>query len=106
MKDPNLKIKDTLGFKNKLIDKYMSEGIDIKSNFTNFTPKDTVVQGKSNMTGPKSPLVSANLNFNKNVKNAGLENAIPNRTVTIAQPSRMNYIIQGLFSKSEITNKK
>ncbi len=102
MKYPNKKIKDTLGFKNNLIDKYMSQGIDIKSNFPNFTPKDTVVQGKSNMTGPKSPLVSANLNYNKNVKNAGLGNALPNRSVTIGQPSRMSYIIQGLYSKDKI----
>jgi len=102
MKEPNQKIKDTLGFKNKLIDKYMNQGIDIKSNFPSFTINDTVVQGQSNMTGPKSPLVSANLNYNKNLQNAGLGNASPNRSVTIGQPSRMNYIIQGLYSKGKI----
>jgi hypothetical protein len=102
MKDPNQKIKDTLGFKNKLIDKYMSQGIDIKSNFPSFTTKDTVIQGKSNMTGPNSPLVSANKNYMQNKKNAGLGNALPNRSVTIGQPNRMSYLIQGLYSKDKI----
>ena len=101
MKDPNQKIKDTLGFKNSLIEKHMKQGIDIKSNFPYFTINDTVVQGESNMTGPKSPLVSANLDFNKNVKKAGFEKAIPNRTVTIGQPNRMKYIIQGIYSKDK-----
>ena len=102
MKDPNQKIKDTLNFKNKLIEKYMSQGIDIKSNFPSFTPKDTVIQGQSNMTGPNSPLVSANKNYMQNKKNAGLGNALPNRSVTIGQPNRMSYIIQGLYSKDKI----
>ena len=102
MKDPNLKIKDTLGFKNKLIDKYMSQGIDIKSNFPSFTTKDTVIQGQSNMTGSNSPLVSANKNYNKNLQNAGLGNASPNRSVTIGQPNKMSYVIQGLFNKDKI----
>ena len=106
MKDPNLKIKDTLGFKNKLIDKYMSQGIDIKSNFPSFTTKDTVIQGKSEPGTPKnffqSPLVSANKNYNKNVNNAGLGNTRPDRNVTIGQPNRMSYVIQGLFNKDKI----
>lgn len=102
MKDPNQKIKDTLGFKNKLIDKYMSQGIDIKSNFPSFTTKDTVIQGQSNMTSSNSPLVSANKNYMQNKKNAGLGNALPNRSVTTGQPNRMSYIIQGLYSKDKI----
>ena len=56
------------------------------------------------MTGPKSPLVSANLNYNKNLQNAGLGNASPNRSVTIGQPNRMSYVIQGLYSKDKIDN--
>lgn len=102
MKDPNLKLKDTLGFKNKLIEKYLSQGIDIRSNFPSFTINDTVVTGESNPTGSNSPLVSANKNYNQNLQNAGLGNASPNRSVTVGQPSRMNYIIQGMFSKNKI----
>ncbi len=102
MKDPNLKLKDTLGFKNKLIEKYMNQNIDIRSNFPSFTINDTVVKGESNPTGPNFPLVSASKNYNKNLQNAGLGNASPNRTVTISQPSRMNYVIQGMFSKNKI----
>lgn len=114
MKDPNLKIKDTLDFKNKiafknsLIEKYMSQGIDVKSNFPNFKPNDTIVEGKSDMSGPKnffqSPLVSAKINYDKNVNNAKLGNARPDRTVTIGQPDKMSYVIQGLFNKDKIDN--
>ena len=110
MKDPNLKIKDTLDFKNKiafknsLIEKYMSQGIDIKSNFPNFKPNDTIVEGKSDMSGPNVPLVSAKINYDKNVNNARLGNARPDRTVTIGQPNKMSYVIQGLFNKDKIDN--
>lgn len=102
MKDPNQKIKDTLNFKNKLIEKYMSQGIDIKSNFPTFKPKDTVIEGKSNITSTDFPIVSASKDYVQNKKNAGLENALPNRSVTIAQPNRMSYKIQGLYSKDKI----
>ncbi len=103
MNDPLKKIKDTLGFNNKLIDKYLSIGIDVKNNFPNFNKdKDTIIQGKSNITGEKSPLVSANKNYMQNKKNAGLGNALPNRSVTTGQPNRMSYIIQGLYSKDKI----
>ena len=102
MKDPNQKIKDTLNFKNKLIEKYMSQGIDIKSNFPTFKPKDTVIEGKSNITSADFPIVSASKNYTQNKKNAGLENALPNRSVTTGQPNRMSYIIQGLYSKDKI----
>lgn len=56
-----------IGFKNNLIKKYMERGIDVKSDFPNLKPGDTIIS-----SGPSQSYMGAQGKLNRNLMNAGI----------------------------------
>lgn len=56
-----------IGFKNNLIKKYMERGIDVKSDFPNLQPGDTIIS-----SGPSESNKIAQMNLDKNLMSAGI----------------------------------